>query len=166
MIDYSTKTQLCFHTKWFRWRSLFVESRETASGFESLEGKVEKIIHKTSGDGPGVQAYWWTFHWGFLFWKSYTSEHKVSLILNSKSNAGKNWSREEKVSVVNEHLFGDNFYTSSKSTCERYKSTNFFQRYSLINDNMSYLPLKKGHERFIPLPLPRFQKKPVGQNLF
>jgi hypothetical protein len=162
LLDYSDEKPIVFPYKMiFAEDRFFVESRETASVFEfNWNGKVEKII-QNFGDGPGE----FKLIDGLSLKDSILSlyvRHKLAIL---KFNRAGKLISEEKVSVVNDIYFGDNFTLVHNQHGEGINQQTF-SRYS-DHDTLSYLPLKKGHERFYSFASPLgFQKKPDSGQIY
>ena len=162
LLDYSDEKPIVFPYKMlFDEDRFFVEDRETASVFVfNWNGEVENII-QNSGDGPGE----FRLIDGLSLKDSILSlyvRHKLAIL---KFNRAGRLISEEKVSVVDDIYFGDNF-TLVRNQHGEGENQQTFSRYS-DHDTLSYLPLQKGHERFNSFASPLgFLKKPDSGQIY
>jgi hypothetical protein len=162
LLDYSDEKPIVFPYKMlFGEDRFFVESRETASVLVfDWNGEVENII-QNFGDGPGGFRLIDGLSLKVSILSLYV-RHKLAILKFYR--AGKLIS-EEKVSVVDDIYFGDNF-TLVRNQHGEGKNQHTFSRYS-DHDTLSYLPLQKGHERFNLFASPiGFLKKPDSGQIY
>ncbi len=162
LLDYSDEKPVVFPYKLvFAENRFFVESRETASVFEfDWEGKVEKII-QNFGNGPGE----FKLIDGLSVQDSILNifvRHKSAIL---KFTVKGELISEEKASDANDIYFGNDFTLVHDQHGEG-KNQQTFSRYS-DQDTLRYLPLQKGHERFLSFASPvGFLKNPDSGQIY